>query len=338
MHAGIVVLLTDDTSTATWSVLRSAVADGLGDGAPVTLRDLAELGLERARWWPSPLMRAQAIAELKAAAMQCLQDPVSGAGGRFIVHLVGCLSDEGSRRSALRLLPMLTELTRRIALPDALVPVITSTWLMPATWNAHEAAELYAWAAELGIAGTHAGGGYLFRTIIGRSYRTPSGAVACVNGDDVTAAAARYVVTTQQTSLVDRILELYRGMVGVDDALAIDLGGLDSGVSPAILWPGSEHRAPVGSTRCLDIANVATATMAVAGGATEERRGFAVATGVRIRALQGYDEWRSRYMALPLHERMKLHCHPAVQQLASAWDAGTAHAAGEPPPEPTPEL
>jgi hypothetical protein len=340
MHAGIVIFLTDDASAGPWPILRSVATDGLGMGAPVALRDLAEIGLERAPWWPSPLMRAAAIAELKATAMQCLQDQSPGAGGRFVVHLVGSLSDEGSRRSALRLLPVLAELTRRIALPDELVPVVTSTWLMPAAWNAHEAAELYAWASELGVAGTQPRGGYLFKTIIGRSCRTQSGTAACVSGDEIARVAGQYVVAMQRTSLADRIMELYRGILRGEEAVAIGLDAPDASGSPAILWPGSEHRAAIGPTRCLDIASAAPTGMAVANGAAAAHRGggFAVATGVRIRALQGYDEWRGRYMTLPLHERIMLHCHPAVQQHASAWDAGSADLEAEPHPEPTPEL
>jgi hypothetical protein len=340
VHPGLVLVLGEPVARGPADEFLAAFRRRLGAHPSVAVldwRDLVDGGFPPPHGSFMRRMRferwmADRVDEVLAAA-----GAVRNARGRFLVTVVGLLSEAQSRRHAVEVLPYVHFAFPRIN-AAGLEPTLVGVTALPQRWSALQAAELFAWLKEFsGVlrANPHPGvPRYTLATLIGRARALDREEEEPKTDADVelARAAAEFAAACHTSALVDWVRGTERGRPGAPHFHSYGIMPLNEAEARVqaelsqVLWPVLRDLRPR-SGRAVLRALVGGADFAEPYLEAWERIPTAPA-GDRARAwllrmaggldpadVVGAEEWRSRYLRMPADLRAALHGVPE----AAGW-------------------
>jgi hypothetical protein len=333
VHPGLVLLLAEPVVRGPADEFIRAFRARLGDHPAVRVLDFREL-----RSGGFPPEQGSFLGQVKferwladrAAEVLSVSGAVRSARGRFLVTVVGLLSDEPSRRYSISVLPYIQNAFRRMMLPADIEPSIVGVSVLPERWTSLEAAGLFAWLKEFsGVLRLPARPGtprYTMATVIGRARATDRDADEPHTNPDVelARAAAEFTAACHTSGVVDWVRANERGRTNEKHFHTYGIAALTEAELRVqvelsrVLWPVLRDLRPR-SGRAVTRALVGGAEFAEpylegwdrvpAAPTTSTERAWLLrlAGGLEPADLIGAEEWRFRYERLPLGTRASLH-------------------------------
>lgn len=340
VNPGLVLVLGEPVARGPVDAFLTTFRRRLGGHPAVTVldwRDLAEGGFPPPHDSFMRRMRFERWVADRVDEVLAASGAVRNARGRFLVSVVGLLSEARSRRHAVEVLPYLHFAFPRIN-SAGLEPTLVGVTALPQRWSALQAAELFAWLREFsGVlrAKPHPGvPRYTLAMLIGRGRALDRDEVEPKTDADVelARAAAEFAAACHSSALVDWVRGTERGRPGAPHFHSYGILPLSEAEvriqaeSSQVLWPvlRDHHprsgravlRALVGGADFAEPYLEAWERIPTAPAADGARAWLLrLAGGLDAADVVGADEWRSRYLRLPPELRVALHGVPE----AAGW-------------------